>query len=1581
MVVSSSRSSVTDLSDSVHPSVSQEHEQERTTFSCIANPCRVKQVENALNSGCKEGPEEGEAVIESGLVCTTQCKEGFYQSDDVLRCHAETLSPATFTCEATCAVPSVSNAAAGGICKEGKDQIMPFTSCTTQCATGYTPSVEKLSCRNGAFTPGSIQCNPDPCDAPTGVEFGRTKGPCQEGWTLTSGHLGKMCGAGYTPSIASLACNAGTLAPATFQCVPNPCPIPTVKNRLGNGCRGVAGSSVESGKSCKASCKSGYTPSVKQLDCYAETLTPETFVCEPNPCSIPVDSNQEGSGCLGVPGQKDGTVIEHGETCQSECKEGYHPSVESMSCSLGTLSPAKWSCIEDAYPAVEGVANAPKVTCKEGNSINSQKSCTTKCRDGYKPNYASLTCRLGKFFPHTYICEPEGCPLPVVKNRLTSGCSGLPHPAVVTSGQSCSAQCDNGYTPSVASLKCFAGKLTPATFVCNEDPCDAPGGIQNGATESCKEGKEIASGDKCTSQCAAGYVPSTAQLSCSLGKLTPSFYSCNPEPCTLPQFANRKGNGCKSKSGQTVASGETCTAECAAGYTPNELSLKCYAGVLTPATFSCFPDPCPLPSISKAQGNGCSNLGGSMIDSGLKCEAACQTGYTPSVKVLACQASILTPDTFTCNPNGCTLPKVQNQAGNGCQGIKGSSIGSGKTCKTQCAAGFTPDVESLSCFAEELTPSTFTCNPTPCTLPAVANAQGNGCKGKVGTVIASGATCKTACMPGYEASEAARQNRQAGMLRREFVTSHLRVCRVEVSGTDRRRPEKRPLGAGDALGAEAVTWCKDGSYGGESIDLPHPRHLYRPAGDDRMAPRICGSSSEGEACWAAAEFAEEEVMEANMSLVKKAQLLGEDYRLHATIVPLLETTDPYAAEKSCAVLKKETTEEEKEEIEEDEEAKDNQEESEMQAALKHKKATLKWAGQEDGTNLRRRYLAGPLVLHNETRDACIDQRLAMPKSQEEFGVLVCEKLKTAKTCSQVLLRPHQPDKERLWTLQKQHCTADKAWVGDYLCIDKEEGTLVNCEHSNLPRQVGAVPKRVRRARGRQTLQADASTSSLCQVPVWLFRQAGRHLPEYNEYKTKRNKNFLELLQDPKDVAEVTMQPLRRYGVDAAILFSDILVVAEALGIDVDPGLNAQPCILVPRPLESPEDMARLRVSSASADFVEQRLAHVLEAVRLILQTMSQEGMGDVPLIGFSAAPWTLFFYMVGGSSKKRTDAGERWLKEHPEASKELMSLLSEVIIEYLSAQVRSGCHVLQVFEAMGEHISPANLESFAVPAMTRIATALKERHPEVPLMVFPRGACYALPALQNAGFDVVTADCATDLAEAELSLKAASQGRVANLQGNFDPKWLRPGSSVEDVKPKKAKALEPLELVAACQSWLDAQRAGCSTSCAKSNRSAHLRPRPNKKRKREEEAAKAGITSHVEAEPEAAAVEQAEQAEMEVSVNKKSKKQKKAPDPCDMYVCQEVKEDKSTPFKRIDDDKWRSTIKDPRLLDNTHLAKQKFGGSKGDSWADKASEDLLKTKGKGFRKEMAKKKRSSWRGGGEIDQGVNSIKFDDSDDE
>lgn len=327
--------------------------------------------------------------------------------------------------------------------------------------------------------------------------------------------------------------------------------------------------------------------------------------------------------------------------------------------------------------------------------------------------------------------------------------------------------------------------------------------------------------------------------------------------------------------------------------------------------------------------------------------------------------------------------------------------------------------------------------------------------------------------------------------------------------------------------------------------------------------------------------------------------------------------------------------------------------------------------------------------------------------------------------------------------------------------------------------------------------AGSIPSSPPRVPVWVFRQAGRHLPEYNDYKKAQGKNFLELLRDPHDVAEVTMQPLRRYPVDAAILFSDILVVAEALGVRVEmPGGKG---ILVPEPLEGPSDLARLPSAdeAGSAAFIEEHLGHVLEAVRCILRQMQTEGFGNRALIGFSAAPWTLFFYMVGGSSRRRTDAGERWLTDHPNASRELLALLTQVIVEYLSAQVRAGCHILQVFEAMGEHISPANFEEWALPAMAEIARELKRRHPDVPLMVFPRGACYALPALQTIGFDVVSVDCNTGLDEAAHALRAEASrtgGRIATLQGNFNPRWLRPeeGGTPEIVRSEVQKMFNSL---------------------------------------------------------------------------------------------------------------------------------------------------------------------------------------------
>lgn len=290
--------------------------------------------------------------------------------------------------------------------------------------------------------------------------------------------------------------------------------------------------------------------------------------------------------------------------------------------------------------------------------------------------------------------------------------------------------------------------------------------------------------------------------------------------------------------------------------------------------------------------------------------------------------------------------------------------------------------------------------------------------------------------------------------------------------------------------------------------------------------------------------------------------------------------------------------------------------------------------------------------------------------------------------------------------------------------------------------------------------------------VWIFRQAGRHLPEYNEYKKERGKSFIELLDDPRDVAEVTMQPIRRYDVDAAILFSDILVILQAMDFEVTmPGGVG---ITVPSPLV---DVADFHLRVPKSVNVRDKLSHVIQAVTLI----KEELKGKVPLIGFSAAPWTLMFYLVGGSSKKNQGVAYLWLKDHPDESQQLLDLLSTIIIDYLSAQVEAGADLLQVFEAMGEYITEEDFNRWALPTLKRIATELKAKYPSVPLLVFPRGASYSLEALQSLGYDVVTLDTKTDRKGARQRLRTEAERRsevkVASVQGNLDVSLLEGGGS------------------------------------------------------------------------------------------------------------------------------------------------------------------------------------------------------------
>ncbi len=293
------------------------------------------------------------------------------------------------------------------------------------------------------------------------------------------------------------------------------------------------------------------------------------------------------------------------------------------------------------------------------------------------------------------------------------------------------------------------------------------------------------------------------------------------------------------------------------------------------------------------------------------------------------------------------------------------------------------------------------------------------------------------------------------------------------------------------------------------------------------------------------------------------------------------------------------------------------------------------------------------------------------------------------------------------------------------------------------------------------------------TPVWLMRQAGRYLPEYRATR-KAAGSFLAMAKNPELACEVTLQPLRRFPLDAAILFSDILTVPDAMGLGLFFVDGEGPKF--ERPLRTPADIDRLAVPD-----METELRYVMDAVRVIRRELD----GKVPLIGFSGSPWTLACYMVQGGGSKDFARIKAMALNDPGTLHKLLSVNTDAVIAYLAAQRSAGAQALQVFDTWGGVLSPAMYREFSLPYLQRIAREFDrgQGSERTPLILFGKGTAAYLEDLADSGADGVGVDWLIELGEAA----RRTQGKVA-LQGNLDPATLY--GSPEAIRREVRRALD-----------------------------------------------------------------------------------------------------------------------------------------------------------------------------------------------
>ncbi|WP_443025571.1 uroporphyrinogen decarboxylase [Sphingomonas sp. PB4P5] len=280
-------------------------------------------------------------------------------------------------------------------------------------------------------------------------------------------------------------------------------------------------------------------------------------------------------------------------------------------------------------------------------------------------------------------------------------------------------------------------------------------------------------------------------------------------------------------------------------------------------------------------------------------------------------------------------------------------------------------------------------------------------------------------------------------------------------------------------------------------------------------------------------------------------------------------------------------------------------------------------------------------------------------------------------------------------------------------------------------------------------------------PIWLMRQAGRYLPEYRALRAEKG-GFLALATDPESAAEVTLQPIRRFGFDGAILFSDILMVPWALGQDLSFGVGEGP-----------------RLAPALVDTALERLQAVPERLDPVYATVARVAAALPPattFLGFAGSPWTVATYMVAGQGSKDQGETRRAAYRDPQAFAEIIDAIAAMTVDYLSAQIDNGVEAVQLFDSWAGSLSPAQFERWVIAPNAAIVAGLKARHPDTPIIGFPKGAGGKLPAYaRETGVDALGLDETVDPVWADANLP-----KHMPVQGNLDPLALIAGGAALD---------------------------------------------------------------------------------------------------------------------------------------------------------------------------------------------------------